>query len=237
MPVLLTFIARTPDGLPLVTSTPPPSTSSSTGLSPTDLEVFKRQAKSILRSVDMSRRSGQSKCSIESDGGYTFHYLQSAEDGVVYMALTERSYPKRLAFLYLDEVSEAFVSGVVEEYGDRWQSVIQTSDRPYQFIKFDRVIQKKTREFVDPSSRENTSKLKEDLADIQSIMKKNIQEVLKRGENLERMNDISSQLVNDSKKFKWGAKKLSYQVMIQQYGMIVGLGGAFCFIIYMKFFW
>uniref|UniRef100_A0A6U5IQE0 V-SNARE coiled-coil homology domain-containing protein n=1 Tax=Corethron hystrix TaxID=216773 RepID=A0A6U5IQE0_9STRA len=238
MPILLTFIARAPDGLPLVSSTPPSSTSGSTGLSPSDLEVFKRQAKSIMQSIDMSRRSGSpSKCSIESTGGYTFHYMQSAAEGVVYLALTEKSYPKRLVFLYLEEVSEAFVTDLLGEFGDKWQNEIQMSSRPYQFIKFDRVIQKKTREFVDPKSRQNTSKLNEDLADIQSIMKKNIQEVLNRGEKLEKMNDISSQLVSDSKKFKWGAKQLSYQVMLQQYGLVVVLGLSFCFVIYLKFFW
>jgi len=155
----------------------------------------------------------------------------------VYLALTEKSYPKRLVFLYLEEVSEAFVTDLLGEFGDKWQNEIQMSSRPYQFIKFDRVIQKKTREFVDPKSRQNTSKLNEDLADIQSIMKKNIQEVLNRGEKLEKMNDISSQLVSDSKKFKWGAKQLSYQVMLQQYGLVVVLGLSFCFVIYLKFFW
>ena len=57
--------------------------------------------------------------------------------------------------------------------------------RPYQFIKFDKFIQKKVKEFVDPSSRSNATKLNSDLADIQSIMKKNIQEVLNRGEKLD----------------------------------------------------
>jgi len=39
---------------------------------------------------------------------------------------------------------------------------------------------------MDPTSRKNTSKLNDDLADISSIMKKNIQEVLNRGEKLDR---------------------------------------------------
>ena len=61
---------------------------------------------------------------------------------------------------------------------------LELAARPYQFIKFDPYLQRKQREFVDPSSKQNTSKLNSDLADIHSIMTKNIQEVLNRGEVL-----------------------------------------------------
>jgi vesicle transport protein SEC22 len=40
------------------------------------------------------------------------------------------------------------------------------------------VIQRKRRDFLDPSSRDNMARLNNDLADIHDIMKKNIQEVL-----------------------------------------------------------
>jgi len=114
---------------------------------------------------------------------------------------------------------------------------VGTAARPYQFIKFDQYIQRKQREFVDPSSRQNTSKLNEDLADIHSIMKKNIQEVLNRGEKLENMSDISSSMVAESKKFKWGAKKLTFQAMLNQYAPIAAMGGFVLFVLYFKFFW
>jgi hypothetical protein len=39
------------------------------------------------------------------------------------------------------------------------------------------VIQRKRRDFLDPSSRDNMARLNNDLADIHDIMKKNIQEV------------------------------------------------------------
>jgi hypothetical protein len=39
-------------------------------------------------------------------------------------------------------------------------------------------------------------------------MKKNIQEVLNRGEKLDHVSQVSSNLVNESKKFKWGAKQV-----------------------------
>lgn len=48
------------------------------------------------------------------------------------------------------------------------------------------VIQRKRKEFLDPQSRNNMARLNDDLADIHSIMKQNIEEVLNRGEKLDR---------------------------------------------------
>jgi vesicle transport protein SEC22 len=41
------------------------------------------------------------------------------------------------------------------------------------------------KEFLDPNSQKNMSRLNADLSDIQLIMKNNINEVLQRGEKLE----------------------------------------------------
>ena len=91
-----------------------------------------------------------------------------------------------MAFLYLDEICRGFINELTQDYGaNQWQEKIATAARPYQFIKFDKFIQRKVKDYLDPSSRTNTSKLNDDLADIQSIMKKNIQEVLNRGEKLD----------------------------------------------------
>jgi vesicle transport protein SEC22 len=41
-------------------------------------------------------------------------------DGVCYLTLTDKSYPKRLAFLFLEEISRDFVADLQEEYGDEF---------------------------------------------------------------------------------------------------------------------
>ena len=92
-------------------------------------------------------------------------------------------------------------------------------------------------EFVDPSSRENTSKLNEDLQDIHSIMKKNIEEVLNRGEKLDKIRDDSRQMFEKSKEYHWGAKELTFQAMLQQYGPIAAMAVFVLFVLYLKFFW
>lgn len=68
-------------------------------------------------------------------------------------------------------------------------------------------------------------------------MRKNINEVLNRGEKLENVSNISDSLVAESKKFKWGAKKLTWQAMMNQYGPIAAATVFVVFVLYMKFFW
>jgi len=196
-------------------------------------QEHKNQAKDILRGVGGGRSTA--KMSIDTSGKLIFHYL--IRDNICYLTLTEQSYPKRLGFLYLEEIADAFIEEVTKDHGDRWRTAIDTTARPYAFIKFDQVIQRRRKDFIDPTSRANTTKLNDDLADIQSIMRKNIDDVLNRGEKLEHVSSISNNLVAESKKFKWGAKKLTWQAMMNQYGPIAAAGVFVVFVLYMKFFW
>ncbi|RQM28074.1 hypothetical protein B5M09_007716 [Aphanomyces astaci] len=92
------------------------------------------------------------------------------------------------------------------------------------------------------------SKLNNDLADIHNVMRQNIQEVLNRGEAIDRtpssifvlitllksvvgVSQISSNIADRSKEFKWGAKKLSLQ-----YGPLVAIALFVVLVVYFKFF-
>jgi vesicle transport protein SEC22 len=119
----------------------------------------------------------------------------------------------------------------------QWRTQVDTTARPFRFIHYDPVIQRKQREFREPKSQQNNSKLNEDLSEIQNIMKKNIDEILNRGEKLDHVTNISQELQQKSKDFKWGAKKLTWQARIQQYGpMVVGVAFVL-FVLYFKFFY
>jgi len=226
MPPLITFVARLSDGLPLVANTAPDA---GTAVN----QDHKNQAKDILRGLGGTRSAA--RMSIDTNNNLIFHYL--LRDTLCYLTLTEQSYPKRLAFLYLEEIADAFLESLANDHGDRWREAVDTTARPYAFIKFEQVIQRKRKDFIDPTSRQNTTKLNEDLADIQSIMRTNINEVLNRGEKLENVSNISNNLVAESKKFKWGAKKLSWQAMVNQYAPIAVMVLFVLFVLYMKFFW
>ncbi len=111
-----TIIARVADGLPLAASMDDEEAE--------DLADYKSQAKLIFK-----RLTPQSdpKCSIET-GPYVFHYL--IERGICYLCLSERSYPKKLAFAYLEELEK--------EFGEKYGSEVGGVARPYAFVKFGR---------------------------------------------------------------------------------------------------
>ncbi|KAI8852685.1 Longin-like domain-containing protein, partial [Chytridium lagenaria] len=163
------------DGLPLAASMDDEESE--------DLTDYKNQAKQLFKRL--SNDSDQ-RCSIET-GPFVFHYL--IEFGVCYLTLCDRSYPKKLAFAYLEELQKEFQ----EKYGGEKQ-------------------------YKDTRTQRNLHKLNDDLQDVTRIMTKNIHEVLGRGENLDRMSTLSSQLSQESKKYMKDAKKLNLQALYQKYG-------------------
>ena len=70
-------------------------------------------------------KPSNSRMSVDS-GYFVFHYMIDTD--VCYLTLTEKSYPKKLAYQYLEELQSEFVN----LYGPQ----IQTVSRPYAFIKF-----------------------------------------------------------------------------------------------------
>jgi vesicle transport protein SEC22 len=68
-------------------------------------------------------------------------------------------------------------------------------------------------------------------------MKKNITDILDRGEKLDNVQNISQDLLKQSSGFKWGARKLTWQARLQQFlPMAIGLS-IFGFVVYVKVFW
>ncbi|KAJ3273479.1 Ethylmalonic encephalopathy 1 [Terramyces sp. JEL0728] len=109
-----TIIARVADGLPLAASMDDEET--------LDLTEYKNQARQLFKKLSSN---SEQRCSIDSNQ-LVFHYL--IEYGVCYLCLCERSYPKKLAFGYLEELQKEFQS----LYGQEMQRVA----RPYAFVKF-----------------------------------------------------------------------------------------------------
>jgi vesicle transport protein SEC22 len=123
----------------------------------------------------------------------------------------------------------------MKEFNNNWRTEIDQTDRPYRFINYDPIIQRKQREFQDERSQK--SKLNDDLSEIQNIMKKNITDILDRGEKLDNVQNISQDLLKQSSGFKWGARKLTWQARAQQF-LPMAVGGAIiCFVVYVKVFW
>ncbi|QBM86556.1 Synaptobrevin [Metschnikowia aff. pulcherrima] len=66
-------------------------------------------------------------------------------------------------------------------------------------------------------------------------MTKNIEDLLYRGDSLDKMSDLSSNLRNDSIKYRKKAQRINFEAMIRQYVPIVGAGLFVVFLIWYVF--
>merc|ERR1712205_173138 len=155
-----------------------------------------------------------SRMSYES-GPYFLHYM--IEQGVCYLTLSDRGYPKKLAYQYLEDLQREFAA----QNG----AAVETVARPYAFIKFDTFIQKTKKLYQDTRTQRNLSKLNEDLHDIQSVMTRNINDILGQGERLDHVSSMSETLRNESRKYSSRAKDLSRQALIQKYAPLAAVVG------------
>jgi len=214
--VKLTMIVRLSDGLPLCEGLELDKIA--------NMETYKQQAKSVIKSFAQSKTSAvPPKMTVES-GNYCFHYLING--GVCYFTLAEKGYPKKLAYQYLEELFREFTS--------LYHSEIESVARPYAFIKFDKFIQKTRKLYLDTRTQRNMTKLNEELSEVQNIMTKNIQEVLGQGEKLSDVTRMSSALSYESRKYQKNAKALSRQALIKKYMPFAIIGGVIMFVLFFR---
>jgi len=211
-----TQIARL-DGLMLCASVDDEATESS-------LAEVKSQVKMILRRLN---RNSEPQASIES-GAYTLHYLISED--IIYFCISERSYPRKLAFTYLSDLSAEFSTTYPH------QQLISPTMRPYAFMEFDTFIQRTKATYSDTRATQNLDKLNSELQDVTKVMTKNIEDLLYRGDSLERMGEVSSRLREDSKKYKRAAVRINWELLLKQYGPLGALAFIMIFFIWWRFF-
>ncbi|KZT12905.1 snare-like protein [Laetiporus sulphureus 93-53] len=201
-----TLIVRASDALPLAASVDDEQTEQS-------LQEHKQQAKLVFRRITPN---SEPRCSIES-GQYTLHYLIA--DNVVYLVITDKSYPRKLAFSYLDELSKEFAVS----YGAKVEAV----RKPYAFVGFDTFMGKTARLYQDTRTANAASssmdKLNGELQDVTRIMTKNMEELLWRGDSLDRMSHLSTSLRSESEKYRKAARNINIQAMIRQYAPIIAI--------------
>ncbi|KAH6850790.1 Longin-like domain-containing protein [Chaetomium sp. MPI-CAGE-AT-0009] len=211
-----TQIARL-DGLPLCASVDDSETEQA-------LSEVKSQVKLILRRLS---RTSEPQASIES-GPYTLHYLIAAD--IVYVAITERTYPRKLAFTYLSDLATEFSTTYPAA------QLLSPVLRPYAFMEFDTFISRTKATYSDARATQNLDKLNDELRDVTKVMTKNIEDLLYRGDSLERMGELSTRLRDDSRKYKRAAVKINWDLMLKQYGPFGALGFIMLVFMWWRFF-
>ncbi|GAD91527.1 protein transport protein sec22 [Paecilomyces variotii No. 5] len=169
-----------------------------------ELSEVKSQAKMIFRR--MSRNSAP-EASIES-GPYSLHYL--IKDDICFLCICDRSYPRKLAFTYLADLATEFTTTYSPA---QYHS---PNLRPYAFVEFDTFIQRTKKTYQDSRAASNLDRLNDELRDVTKVMTKNIEDLLYRGDSLERMGEMSGRLREDSKKYRKAAVRINWELLIKQ---------------------
>ncbi|KAF1854284.1 hypothetical protein Lal_00012503 [Lupinus albus] len=140
------------------------------------------------------------------------------------------SYPRKLAFTYLADLAREFTTTYPAS------QVHSPALRPYAFMEFDTFISKTKTTYADSRASANLDKLNDELRDVTKVMTKNIEDLLYRGDSLERMGEISSRLRDDSKKYRRAAVRINWELLVKQYGPFAALGFIIIFFLYWRFF-
>ncbi|KAI9892377.1 MAG: SNAP receptor [Vezdaea aestivalis] len=189
-----------------------------------ELTEVKKQCKLLYRQLN---RNSEPQASIES-GQLSLHYI--IQDSVCFLCICDKSYPRKLAFTYLSDLAREFTTTYQSsEY-------LSPSLRPYAFVGFDKFIQKTKKTYQDSRATQNLDKLNDDLRDVTKVMTKNIEDLLYRGDSLERMGEMSGRLREDSRKYRKAAVRINWELLLKQYGPFGALGFIIIFFIWWRFF-
>jgi vesicle transport protein SEC22 len=93
-------------------------------------------------------------------------------------------------------------------------------------MEFDTFIQRTKKTYQDSRATQNLDKLNDELKDVTKVMTKNIEDLLYRGDSLERMGDISSRLREDSRKYKKAAVRINWELLLKQVSRLSPLAGS-----------
>ena len=103
-------------------------------------------------------------------------------------------------------------------------------------MEFDTFIQRTKKTYQDSRASANLDKLNDELRDVTKVMTKNIEDLLYRGDSLERMGDMSMRLKEDSKKYKRAAVRINWELLLKQYGPFAGVGFIIIVFLWWRFF-
>jgi len=177
-----------------------------------ELAELKQNIRSVIKKLTPN---SEPRASIESTK-HTIHYVLN--DHVVYLAITERSYPRKLALTYLEDIRAEFQTSY------KRNDYLDPQLRPYAYSEFDRFIERTKKTYQDSRATGNLDRLNDELKDVTQVMTKNIEDLLYRGDSLEKMGDMSSRLREDSAKYKRAAVKINWELLLKQYGPFGALG-------------
>lgn len=152
------------------------------------------------------------------------------DSDIIFICISERAYPRKLAFTYLADLAREFTTTHPPA------TLHSPTLRPYAFMDFDTFISRTKATYSDARASQNLDRLNDELRDVTKVMTKNIEDLLYRGDSLERMGELSSRLRDDSKKYKRAAVRINWELLVKQYAPFGVLGLIIIFFLWWRFF-
>lgn len=149
---------------------------------------------------------------------------------LAFIVFTDRSFTN-------NEIVQAYLSEIKTEFLHMYKDQLNAQVMPYQFMQFESFIMKTSRVYSDSRVNKDSTVnvLQDQLMDVKHIMNQNINDMLNRGEDLNSLRDLSYTLKSQSSKYKKMAKKINWDLLLQQYGLYALIGGILMFIMYFLF--
>ncbi|KDP22288.1 hypothetical protein JCGZ_26119 [Jatropha curcas] len=138
--------------------------------------MVKQQAEFILQEISRGALA-PTEMTIRVDH-HSFNYLVA--NGVCFITLCDSSYPRKLAFHFLQDLQMEF-----DKLDTDNNTFLHKITRPYTFLKFDGVIGNIRKRYVDTRTQANLSKLNANRQKDVDIVTQHISEILERKRNSE----------------------------------------------------
>ncbi|DAZ99789.1 TPA: hypothetical protein N0F65_001298 [Lagenidium giganteum] len=152
--------------------------------------------------------------SVDCDGT-TYSYR--VEDEVVYVCVTEETFGKTSAQLFLRYIHQQFDN----EFGIRGKATKLKLDMNRDFAP---TLKKHMEQFSADGGQAKLQALKKDLDSVKESMQQNISKVLERGDKIELLVDKSDQLNSQSAAFAQSSRNLRRHLWWQNVKMMLAIG-------------
>ncbi|XP_066945281.1 vesicle-associated membrane protein 7-like isoform X2 [Macrobrachium rosenbergii] len=168
---------------------------------------FAEVSEQILSKIP-PRETGRLTYSHES---YLFHYV--AQDGIVYLCITDDDYVRQRAFAFLEDIKQRFEA----MYGSRAQTAL-----PYAMnSEFAQVLATQMKHFNESRDLDKISKLQGEVSDVKDVLVKSIETLASRGERLELLINKTESLNSTAVTFKTTSRSLARSLWWKNIRLII----------------
>ncbi|KAJ8448705.1 hypothetical protein Cgig2_010592 [Carnegiea gigantea] len=137
---------------------------------------YKQQAEFILKEISTGSLAPVPKMTIRLDHQHSFNCLVA--NGVCFITLCESSYPRTLAFHYLQDLRQE-----LEKFENH--QLMEGITKPYGFLKFEGVISSIRKKYIDTRTQANLKKLMANPAQDSDIIVENMSTLVQNRRQLD----------------------------------------------------